>query len=122
MDPTFAVSVRGPWSILRVSGEVDMATAPRLRQQVVVMVNAGHTNVVLDLTEVDFLDSVGLGVVVGAIKRVRSNGGEIHIVCDSDQILRLFEITRLHAAVGVHATVDEALAVAVPAPAQGGTR
>jgi anti-sigma B factor antagonist len=122
LDPTFAVSVRGPWSILRVSGEVDMATAPRLRQQVVVMVNAGHVNVVLDLSAVDFLDSVGLGVVVGAVKRVRSNGGEIHIVCDSEQILRLFDITRLHAAVGIHATIEAALEVAEPAPIQGGAR
>lgn len=97
-----------------------MATAPRLRQQVMVMVTAGHVNVVLDLSEVDFLDSVGLGVVVGAVKRVRSNGGEIYIVCDNEQILKLFDITRLHAAVDVHRTLDEALAVAEPAPVQGG--
>jgi anti-sigma B factor antagonist len=120
LDPTFAVFVRGPWSILRVSGEIDMATAPRLRQQVVVMVNTGHLNVILDLTEVDFLDSVGLGVVVGAVKRVRTNGGEIHIVCANEQILKLFDITRLHAAVGVHDTIDEALESASPAPIQGG--
>lgn len=97
-----------------------MATAPRLRQQVVVMVNAGHVNVILDLNEVDFLDSVGLGVIVGAVKRVRSNGGEILVVCDNDQILKLFEITRLHSAVDVHGTLEEALADGSDASIRGG--
>ena len=72
-----------------------MATAPSLRQQVVTMIAQGARKIVLDLGEVEFIDSTGLGVLVGSVKRVRTVEGELRVACDRQNILELFELTRL---------------------------
>ena len=76
MDLGLDVTQRDRWTVLAVSGEVDVATAPRLREQLVQLVNQGSHHLVVDLEGVDFLDSTGLGVLVGALKRVRLQDGE----------------------------------------------
>lgn len=98
------------WSVLAVAGEVDVATAPRLRERLVTLVNDGRTRIVVDLERVDFIDSTGLGVLVGALKRVRTNDGDLALVCTGPRVLKVFEITGLTKVFAIHGSVDEALA------------
>lgn len=98
------------WSVLSVSGEVDVATAPRLRERLVTLVNDGRTRIVVDLERVDFIDSTGLGVLVGALKRVRTNDGDLALVCTGSRVLKVFEITGLTKVFAIYGSVDEALA------------
>lgn len=111
MDLRLDVSERDGWSVLAVHGEVDVATAPRLREQLISLVNGGHHRIVVDLDAVDFIDSTGLGVLIGALKRVRSHDGDMTLVCTEPRVLKVFEITGLLGVFGVHASVDAAVAV-----------
>lgn len=96
--------------IMTVSGEVDVYTAPQLRSALEERVAAEQTRIVVDLQEVGFLDSTGLGVLVGRLKALRKIGGSLHVVCTRESILRLFSITGLDRVLPLHDTVDEALA------------
>jgi anti-sigma B factor antagonist len=110
MDLGFSTAPHGSWAVLSVRGEVDVATAPQLRERMVDLVSQGSAKIILDLGDVGFLDSTGLGVIVGCLKRARANDGDIVLVCDQRPILKVLEITGLTTVFGVHATVDEALA------------
>ncbi len=103
-------SDRDGWAVLAVTGEVDVATAPRLREQLIDLVNEGQHRIVVDLEKVEFLDSTGLGVLVGALKRVRTHDGELALVCTESRILKVFEITGLTKVFPMHRSVDEAVA------------
>ncbi len=109
MDLGLEVSEHDRWSVLAVDGEVDVATAPKLREKLIDLVNAGVSNIVVDLGRVDFLDSTGLGVLVGALKRIRTVDGELALVCDERRILKVFEITGLTKVFTMYPTVDEAV-------------
>ena len=101
---------RAPHTVLAVTGEVDVYTAPRLREKLVELSSQGHKQIVVDLEGVDFLDSTGLGVLVGGLKRLRSNDGDLGLVCTQARILKVFEITGLTKVFTISASVDEALA------------
>ena len=98
--------------VLTVRGEVDVATAPRLRQQLVEMAASGPDTVVIDLDPVDFLDSTGLGVLVSGLKRFRTVGGDLLISCNQPRVLKVFEITGLTEVFGIQETVAAAVAAA----------
>jgi anti-sigma B factor antagonist len=110
MDLGLDVTQRDRWTVLAVSGEVDVATAPRLREQLVQLVNQGNHHLVVDLEGVDFLDSTGLGVLVGALKRVRLQEGELTLVCTQPRIVKVFDITGLSKVFTLHESVDSAVA------------
>lgn len=95
MELDLSVTERNGFTILAVKGEIDVYTAPRLRERIVELANQGHYEVVIDLNGVDFLDSTGLGVLVGGLKRLRSHDGDLVLVCTQQRILRVFEITGL---------------------------
>jgi len=78
-----------------VSGEVDAYTAPKLRESIFPLSEKENVKMEIDLTEVSYMDSTGLGVIVGVFKSVRSNNGEFRLVGLSDRLKRLFEITGL---------------------------
>ncbi|HEX6395036.1 MAG TPA: STAS domain-containing protein [Acidimicrobiales bacterium] len=101
---------RAPYTVLSVKGEIDVYSAPRLRERLVELVSQGHRQIVVDLESVDFLDSTGLGVLVGGLKRLRSHDGELSIVCSQSRILKVFEITGLTSVFRMASTVDEATA------------
>lgn len=86
---------QGEWVVLQVAGEIDMASAPQLRQRVVGLVTDGVRALVLDLSNIGFCDSTGLGVIVAAVKRLRTNEGDLRVVTKDERLLALFEITRL---------------------------
>jgi anti-sigma B factor antagonist len=100
--------------VVSVIGEVDMATAPRLRQALVEATGAGGDRVVVDLGAVDFLDSTGLGVLLGALKRIRGVGGELALARAAPQVVKVFEVTRLVEILPMHATVGSAVAAVAP--------
>ena len=110
MDLGLDVSERDGHSVLAVSGEVDVATVPRLREQLHSLVASGNTRIVVDLDGVDFLDSSGLGVLVGALKRVRANDGDLSLVCTQPRIRKVFEVTGLTKVFSLYDTVDQAIA------------
>jgi anti-sigma B factor antagonist len=101
---------RPPYTVLTIKGEVDVYSAPRLREKLVELVSEGHRQIVADLEGVDFLDSTGLGVLVGGLKRLRSNDGDLRLVCSQPRIVKVFEITGLTTVFRIAATVDEATA------------
>ena len=104
------VSEIAGWTVVSVYGELDVATSPDLRERLIRLVSEGRVQLVLDLDGVDFLDSTGLGTVVGALKRVRTHGGDLRLVCTEARITRLFEITGLDKAVPLLPTLDAAVA------------
>jgi anti-sigma B factor antagonist len=111
VDPDLSVAIRpeGDRTVVAVSGEIDVYTAPKLREHLIDLVSGGHYQLIVDLEGVDFLDSTGLGVLVGGLKRVRAHDGSLHLVCSQDRILKIFRITGLTKVFPIHASVDEAL-------------
>ena len=108
----FAIDVadRDGCTVVSVRGEVDLATAPSLKNRLLELVADGATNIVVDLSNTDFLDSTGLGAVVAAYKRVRAHDGHLKLVATSARVRRVFEITNLDRVVPICATLDEACA------------
>ena len=80
MDLVVHVEEREGWAVVRASGDLDLTTAPRLLEAVVAVVVRGQPRVVTDLQEVAFIDSTGLGVLVGLLKRTRTQGGDLRLV------------------------------------------
>lgn len=97
-------------TVVDVAGEIDVYTAPTLREKLTALVDAGHVDLVVDLTEVRFMDSTGLGLLVGVLKRVRGLDGRLQLVIDSERLLKVFRITALTQVFTIRETVDEALA------------
>jgi anti-sigma B factor antagonist len=98
----------GDCAVVRVAGEVDAFSAPGLRD---VLSRPGSDHVVVDLRSVAFLDSTGLGVLVGALKRLRRHGGSLKIVASrAGRVRRLFELTNLASAFDLHTSVLDAIA------------
>ena len=99
----------GTRSVITVNGEIDVYTAPSLRERLNELVAAGQYDLIVDMSGVEFLDSTGLGVLVGGLKRVRSHDGTLRLVCAQEKILKVFRITGLTKVFPIHATLDEAL-------------
>ncbi len=106
MSVTIRRSEQPPWTVLSVGGDLDVVGAPDMRQAVVTAVAEGSRLLALDLSELDFVDSFGLGAVVGALKRVRQRGGELALVCPSSRIRRVFEICDLDRVLALHDSID----------------
>ena len=109
MDLTLESREEGDRTVVAVGGEIDVYTAPKLREQLVDLVNDGRYHLVVDMEAVEFLDSTGLGVLVGGLKRVRAHDGSLRLVCTQERILKIFRITGLTKVFPIHASVDEAV-------------
>jgi anti-anti-sigma factor len=96
--------------VLAVSGDVDLHVAGELKGRLAETVEDGGSMVVLDLSRVTFVDSMGLGVMLGGMKRLRAQGGELHLVVAGPELRRILEITRLDRLLPLHDTRAEALA------------
>ena len=109
MDLGLDVAERNGYAVLSVTGEVDVYTAPQFREQLIELVDQGQRKIVVDLQGVEFLDSTGLGVLVGGLKRVRSHDGDLALVCTQRRILKVLEITGLTKVFTIHDSVDAAV-------------
>jgi anti-sigma B factor antagonist len=99
----------GDCAVLRMAGEMDVYTSPKLRKQVADLAEDGVIHVIADLRGIDFLDSTGLGALVGGLKRLRIREGSLMIVTSGGRILKLFQITGLTHAFALHSCVMDAI-------------
>jgi anti-sigma B factor antagonist len=96
-------------TIVAVGGEIDVYTAPKLRDKITELVGDGHHDLVIDMENVDFLDSTGLGVLVGGLKKVRAHDGSMELICSQDRLLKIFRITGLAKVFTIHESEASAL-------------
>ena len=99
----------GDIPVVAVSGEVDVYSAPALKEGLAELLQSGAHTVVVDLSDVGFLDSTGLGALVEARSATTGAGGSLPLVCNHERILKLFTITGLDGVFAIHPTVDEAV-------------
>ncbi|GAC1581719.1 MAG: anti-sigma factor antagonist BldG [Candidatus Elarobacter sp.] len=95
--------------VFELTGSLDIATSPSVRAALVSASERGDHRLIVDLHRVDFLDSTGLGALIGAQRRAKEFGGEVRIVAKEGQILRLLRITGLLKVFAVYATLDDAV-------------
>lgn len=105
-----SITVGGDCAVLRMTGEVDVYTAPQLRESVIDLLADGIRHVITDLRNVEFLDSTGLAALVGSLKRIRAQNGSLLLIADTDRIIRIFRITGLIRAFTLHPSIPEAIA------------
>lgn len=110
MDLALTTLTQGDRTLVRVRGEIDLFSAPELRDSLVDLVRTGHHHLIIDMEDVEFIDSTGLGVLVNVLKRVRIHDGSLRLVCTHERIISLFRITVLPKAFPIHDTVAEAMA------------
>lgn len=109
MDLSLDVRTERGIPVLEVSGEVDIYTAPKLREKLVELVEGGSPRIVVDLEGVGFMDSTGLGSLVAGLKRVKEREGEMALVCTRDPVLKVLGITGLDRVFEIHESVPQAL-------------
>jgi anti-sigma B factor antagonist len=95
--------------LIALTGEVDLYTAPEFKQQLLDAIAKGAKHVVVDLSGTTFIDSTTLGVLVGGVKRLRTNDGQLSLICSDRNITKIFEITGLDRVFTIHATREEAV-------------
>jgi len=108
----FRLETVGPFgdgAVLQVTGEVDVYTATLLREQIRELAAKGAVHLIADLSWVDFLDSTGLGALVGGLRRLREAGGSLALVISTPRILRIFQITGLTKAFDASRSVADAI-------------
>jgi anti-sigma B factor antagonist len=103
---------RADLAVVAMGGEIDYAASPQLRERIAAHIKAGRRRLVLDLSEVTFIDSTAIGVLVGAVKKLNeAGGGALEIVCadENARVLRIFAITGVDNMISLHGTREEAL-------------
>ena len=110
MDLSVSTSDHGALTIVHVGGDIHFYTAPLLREALQTLGAAGRTDLIVDLEEVTFMDSTGLGVLVGRLKLVRGQNGTLRIVSSQDRILKVFKITGLDKVFHIYNSIESASA------------
>jgi anti-sigma B factor antagonist len=95
--------------VISLSGEVDLYTAPEFKQELLDAIANGAKEVVVDFSNTTFIDSTTLGVLVGGVKRLRTNEGQLSLVCSDRNITKIFEITGLDRVFTIYQTREEAV-------------
>ena len=96
--------------VISLAGEVDLYTAPEFKQQLLEVIGQGAKHVIVDFSNTTFIDSTTLGVLVGGVKRLRTNDGQLTLVCTDRNITKIFEITGLDRVFSIYGSRDEAVA------------
>lgn len=97
------------WAVVDLRGQIDVGTAPGLRQELQALSTRGHHRLVLDLRGVEYLDSFGVGVIMGAVRRARNGGGDLALVCGDAPVREVLEVAGLDRMLPLHASVAAAL-------------
>ena len=95
MELEISTEQNGSACTIALAGEVDVYTAPQLKEELVALIQSGCTRLIVDMDRVTFIDSSGLGVLVSALRRVREKDGAVRVVCAHDSVLKIFRITGL---------------------------
>jgi len=101
-------SINDRASLIDLEGEVDVYTAPQLKQQIINLLDDGVRRIIVNLSAVDYLDSTALGVLIGGLKRLRERDGNLDLICPNPRIKRIFQITGLDKIFDIYATEQEA--------------
>ena len=96
--------------VVRAHGDLDLYVAPEFKRRLAKTIEAGKTRIVVDLTDAAFMDSTALGVLIGALKRLRVRGGALAVASEQPTILRILELTGMDQVLDLYATAGEALA------------
>ena len=92
-----------------VEGEIDVYTSPKVKESLNELIGKKHYNLIINLENVSYIDSTGLGVLIGALKKVKENNGDIKLVCTNMQLKKIFDITGLVKIFGIFSSEAEAL-------------
>ena len=95
--------------VISLAGEVDLYTAPEFKQQLLEVIGQGGKQVIVDFSDTTFIDSTTLGVLVGGVKRLRTNEGQLSLVSSDRNITKIFEITGLDRVFTIYPTRNEAV-------------
>ncbi|HEY9577371.1 MAG TPA: anti-sigma factor antagonist [Pseudobacillus sp.] len=106
MNITIDVKETEQQTKVRIAGEIDAYTAPKFRETVFPYTEKENSNIVIDLSEVSYMDSTGLGVFVGLFKSLNANGGTLQLVGLSERLRRLFDITGLADIMNINSEVE----------------
>src|SRR5256885_16806129 len=101
--------VDGGAYVISLAGEVDLYTAPEFKQQLLDVISQGGKEVIVDFSDTTFIDSTTLGVLVGGVKRLRTNDGQLSLVCSDRNITKIFEIPGLDRVFTIYPTREEAV-------------
>lgn len=113
-NATLSLAVKTPEGsdaqVLSLGGELDIATTPTVRSAIDAAIAGGSKRIIVDLTGLNFIDSTGLGVLIGGLRRSRENGGRVVLVATEGRILRLLRVTGLVRIFQVFESLDAAIA------------
>jgi anti-sigma B factor antagonist len=115
VDLSLTESVVGSQLVIGVRGEVDVHSAPQLRDRLLSAIDGGHESIIVDLSKLDFIDSTGLGALVAG-RNHAADATTLRIVCSSERLLKLFRITGLHEVFAIYPSVVEATAAGSQGP------
>lgn len=93
--------------LITVSGEVDLASSPQLDDAIISALDSGAKAVAIDLTDVSFMDSSGLGVIVRGLKRCREAEIDLDLVITNERVLKVFGITGLDQVIPIHSSISD---------------
>jgi anti-sigma B factor antagonist len=110
IDITVDTRDAGEWAVIDVAGEVDVFTAPKLRERIIALLGEGKIHIVINLKDVAFMDSTGLGVLVGGLKRVKERDGRLALAAAQGTVQRVLGVTGLNSVFSMHDTVEQATA------------
>jgi len=96
--------------LIELSGEVDLYTAPRFKEDLIALIDDGVAEIVIDLSRVTFIDSTALGVIIGGVKRLHDHDGRLALVAASRPVVRILAITGLDRVLNIFDTREAALA------------
>lgn len=108
MELEVSIEMQAGACVLHVAGEVDVYTAPRLKVALTDAADRGCAPLIVDMEQVGFIDSSGLGVLVGALRRVKEAGGDLRLVCTRDNVVKIFRITGLDKVFSLFSSVEQA--------------
>ncbi|MHB1361202.1 MAG: STAS domain-containing protein [Thermoleophilia bacterium] len=101
--------IGGGVAVITVAGELDLYTAPRLKENLLAALEDGALKIVIDMASVHFIDSSALGVLIGGVKRLKPKGGRLVLVSVDENVNWIFQITGLNSVFDIYSSHEDAL-------------